>query len=69
MSVDGSIVIAQKDNVLRLPRAVVRARPDGTAQIQVWAHGQIEKRQVKVGLKGDSYTEILSGLSAGETGW
>ncbi len=66
MSVDASIVIDQRQNVLRLPRSLVRARSDGTAQVEVWNGQAIEKRTVQVGLKGDSYTEILSGLKEGD---
>ncbi len=66
MSVDASIVIDQRQNVLRLPRSLVRARSEGTAVVEVWNGLAIEKRTVEVGLKGDSYTEILSGLKAGD---
>jgi RND family efflux transporter MFP subunit len=66
MTVDGSILIAKRSNVLRLPRALVHARSDGTAQIQVWANGKTETRTIKTGLRGDHYIEILSGVSEGE---
>ncbi len=66
MTVDGSILIAKRANVLRLPRALVHARSDGTAQVQVWANGRSETRTIKTGLRGDQYAEILSGLSEGE---
>ena len=66
MTVDGSIYISRETDALRLPRAVVRARPDGTAQVEVWANAQVEKRIVQVGLRGDSFTEITGGLSEGE---
>ena len=66
MTVDASIVIAQRTDVLRLPRALVRARADGTAQVKVWVNNQAEDRSVKVGLRGDQYVEIVEGLSEGE---
>jgi len=66
MSVDVAIAIAGKSNVLRLPRAVVRARPDNTAQVQVWVNDHSEPRTVKVGLRGDRYVEILEGVQEGE---
>ncbi len=66
MSVDASIVIDQRQNVLRLPRSVVRARSDGTATVDVWNGAATVKREITVGLKGDSFTEILSGLQAGD---
>ena len=66
MTVDASIITASRSDVLRLPRTLARARSDGTAQVKVWADGQIETRTVKVGLRGDVYVEILDGLQNGE---
>jgi HlyD family secretion protein len=66
MTVDASIVIAKQSNVLRLPRALVRARSDGAAQVKVWVGDHTEDRTVKVGLRGDQYVEIVDGLRQGE---
>jgi multidrug efflux pump subunit AcrA (membrane-fusion protein) len=66
MTVDAQIVIASKDNVLVLPRAIVHARADNTATVQVWANDHIETRNIKVGLRGDQNIEIVSGLSLGD---
>jgi HlyD family secretion protein len=66
MSVDASIVIDQRQNALRLSRSLVRARSDGTAQLDVWNGLTTEKRTIKIGLKGDTYTEVLEGLDEGE---
>jgi RND family efflux transporter MFP subunit len=66
MSVDVAIAIADKADVLRLPRAVVRARSDNTAQVQVWANDHSEQRTVKIGLRGDRYVEIVDGLQEGD---
>ncbi len=68
MTVDGSILIAKRANVLRLPRALVHARSDGSAQVQVWSaeRGKTETRTIKTGLRGDQYAEILDGLREGE---
>ncbi len=66
MTVDASIVIAQRADVLRLPRALVRAGSGGTAQVEVWVEGQVQKRTVQIGLRGDVYVEILDGLREGE---
>ena len=66
MTADGSIIIERRSEVLRLPRALVRARSDGLAQVEVWAGGQAESRTVQVGLRGDVYVEVLSGLVEGE---
>jgi hypothetical protein len=66
MSVDGSIVVSQKSGVLRLPRSVVHAQPDGTAIVQVWNGTSTQQRTIHVGLRGDSYTEVLKGLNDGD---
>jgi HlyD family secretion protein len=66
MTVDCSLVIAQVSNVLRLPRAVVRAHSDGTALVDVWANGQVEHRTIHVGLRGDSFVEVTQGLNEGD---
>jgi HlyD family secretion protein len=66
MSADASIVVARCTDVLRLPRALVRARSDSTAQVQVWLGDHAEVRTVKIGLRGDQYVEILEGLREGD---
>ncbi len=66
MTVDSSVVIAARQNVLRLPRSLARARADGTTQVKVWNGASVEERTVKVGLRGSQYVEILSGLAEGD---
>ncbi len=66
MTADASIVVDSRQDVLRLPRALVRARSDGTATVQVWTGNSAEERIVQVGLRGDLYVEILAGIEEGE---
>ena len=66
MTVDASIVVASRSDVLRLPRALVRARTDGAATVQIWTGSRIEERLVQTGLRGDVYVEIVDGLREGE---
>jgi HlyD family secretion protein len=66
MSADASVIIAKVADALRLPRAVVKAPTGGTAQVDVWANGSRESRTVKVGLRGDTYVEVLGGVREGE---
>jgi RND family efflux transporter MFP subunit len=66
MTADASIVIAQRESVLCLPRGVVRASSSGTAVIEVWTGTEIERRTIEIGLRGDVQVEILSGLEEGE---
>ena len=66
MTVDTSIILDQRTDVLRLPRSLVSARSGGTAVVTVWANNASEERPVEVGLRGDTYIEILNGIAAGE---
>ena len=66
MSVDISITIAGKSNVLRLPRSIVRAKADNTAQVDVWVGDHSESRSIMIGLRGDVYVEIVQGLNEGD---
>jgi len=66
MTVDASIVIAQQEAVLRLPRSVIRAHADGTAEVDIWVGDHTEKRTIQVGMRGDSFVEVVSGLDEGE---
>ena len=66
MTVDASIVVDSRHDVLRLPRVLVQARSDGMATVQVWTDGKAQERTVRVGLRGDVYVEILDGLAEGE---
>jgi macrolide-specific efflux system membrane fusion protein len=66
MTSDASVIIAQRQAVLCLPRALVGASPNGTAVVEVWTNGRKEQRPVEVGLRGDTSVEILSGLAEGD---
>jgi multidrug efflux pump subunit AcrA (membrane-fusion protein) len=66
MNLDASIIIDSREDVLRLPRSVIRTGADGNPMVLVWENGQEVERPVELGLRGDSYVEILSGLSEGE---
>lgn len=66
MTADAAIIIARHRNVLRLPRALVPTRADGTATVTLWQNGQEQPRTVTVGLRGDAYVEIVDGLEVGD---
>jgi multidrug efflux pump subunit AcrA (membrane-fusion protein) len=60
------VIIAQKQNVLRLPVTAINPR-NGRATVQVVGKDeQQETRQVTTGLKGDDDIEITSGLNEGD---
>jgi multidrug efflux pump subunit AcrA (membrane-fusion protein) len=66
MTADASITIAKRENVLCLPRSVVRASGVDEVSLKTWNGKSIEPRMVTVGLRGDSDVEIVSGLKEGE---
>ncbi len=66
MTVDAAVTIAKKAGVLCLPRAVVRASGDGKSTLKVWNGAATESRPVTIGLRGDTFVEILSGLKENE---
>ena len=61
------VIIAQKENVLRLPVTAINPR-NGRATVQVLGKDghTVETRQVTTGLKGDDDVEITSGLDVGD---
>jgi RND family efflux transporter MFP subunit len=66
MTADTAITIAKREGVLCLPRAVVRASGSDTTIVKVWDGVQEAEREITVGLRGDTYVEIVSGLNEGE---
>ena len=66
MTADTAIQIAQRQQVLCLPRAVVHASSGKTAMIKVWNGLTAEERKIEIGLRGDVNLEILSGLKEGD---
>jgi multidrug efflux pump subunit AcrA (membrane-fusion protein) len=66
MTADTAITIASRTGVLCLPRAVVRASSGDTTTVKVWDGTQEASREIGIGLRGDTYVEILSGLSEGD---
>ena len=66
MTSDTAITIAKHAGVLCLPRAVVRASGGDTTTVKVWDGIQEVAREIQIGLRGDTYVEIVSGLKEGE---
>jgi len=66
MTSDTAITIAKREGVLCLPRATVRASSSGKTTIKVWDGIQVMDKEITIGLRGDTYVEIVSGLSEGE---
>lgn len=66
MTADTAVQIAASENALCLPRAVVHASSSDQTTVKVWNGSQAEERKIKLGLRGDTSVEILSGLAEGE---
>lgn len=60
-----TVTTATKDNVLAVPNAAVTGTGT-TGVVTVLANGATRRTVVGLGLAGDTYTEITSGLTAGE---
>jgi macrolide-specific efflux system membrane fusion protein len=66
MTADTAITIAKRESVMCLPRAVVRASASDTTFVKVWDGVQEAEKEIKLGLRGDTYVEIVEGLNEGE---
>ena len=65
MTANVDIVTAEKDNVLVIPGRAVKQ--NDTKYVEVLEEGVPQRREVKVGLRGDGgLVEIISGLKEGE---
>lgn len=67
MSVNLDIIVNQKDSALIIPRRAVKQLGGKTTVLVYAGPGNTpEEREVKVGLRGETEVEILSGLTEGE---
>ncbi|MEV0267242.1 biotin/lipoyl-binding protein [Hamadaea sp. NPDC050747] len=65
-SVSISVVVSKVENVLYVPAAAVKSAGNLKTVTVVTDSGAQETRTVTIGVEGDTYTEIKSGLTAGE---
>src|SRR2546423_5173921 len=61
-----AVTTARADAVLSVPSSAVHGIHDGTGTVTVRAGGRDSQRTVTIGLRGDRFTEIRSGLAEGE---
>lgn len=59
------VTVASAPNVLAVPAAAVQT-VNGASSVQVMENGAETRKTVEIGVRGDQYVEIKSGLSAGE---
>jgi len=65
-TITAKVTTASADNVLRVPNAAVRSG-GGLYTVEIKNGDQTQTATVQVGVAGDSYYEIKSGLTAGQT--
>lgn len=65
MSADIAIEANKRENVIAVPKEAVEKK-DGDRVVQVLKNNKIENRVITIGLEGDNYIEVLSGLNEGE---
>lgn len=62
-----TVTTASATNVLAVPTSAVSTDAEGRSTVQVVKDGKSTSRTVQIGIKGDTYTEITSGLKVGDT--
>jgi len=65
MSCDLKIITQRKENVLVIPENVLRKK-EGKYFVKVFEKGKIREKEIRVGLWGDEFVEILEGLKEGD---
>ena len=65
MTADISIKTGKKENVLVVPKGAVK-KINGKTIIEVFKDAKVEEREIEVGLKGNDFYEVVSGLEKGE---
>jgi len=66
MSATATIWVAQKTQVLTVPVEAIKW-DQGQAYVNRLQNGQVEQVRVKIGVQGDLYAEVVSGLNEGDT--
>ena len=67
MTVSADIVTAQRSHTLVVPNDALRSVDGGQATVLVLRDGRAQAQQVKLGLQGLTLTQVVSGLSSGES--
>ena len=67
MSASADIVITERNSVLLVPSRVIKKSAGGNTVVQVTANGKTEERAIVTGISDSLQTEIISGLTEGET--
>jgi len=65
MSATADIIVEEANNVLVIPTQAITDTTNGSV-VQVMVNGEIQQRTITTGITDGSYSEVLSGLQAGE---
>ncbi len=65
MTADVVIETDKKENVLIISRAALK-KINGEKIVRVFKKGKAEDRKIEIGMEGDEYVEVISGLAEGE---
>lgn len=65
MTADIIIETAKKENVLVIPKGALK-KINGDKIVRILEKGKIQERKIEIGLEGEEYIEIISGLLEGE---
>jgi macrolide-specific efflux system membrane fusion protein len=61
-----TVTTASASNVLAVPTSAITTDTQGDSTVKLVKDGKSRSRTVQIGIKGDTYTEIKSGLSVGD---
>jgi len=65
MTADIVIETAKKENVLVIPKASLK-KINGDKIVRVLEKNQVQEKKITIGLEGEEYIEVISGLTEGE---
>ncbi len=66
MSASANIIIETKDNVVLVPSSAITTQ-DSQSTVKIMKNGQVQETPVEIGSASDTQTEVLSGISEGDT--
>lgn len=67
MSATANIITNSKSDILTVPSGAIQTDSNGGSYVRVMKNGQIQNVTVQTGISNDTDTEIVSGLSEGDT--